>query len=301
MAIKIDGKNIAENILNDLSFKIINNYKNKPILTIIIVGSSPAIVTLYKKKTDACERVGMQIKLEKFNEGIEETYLLELIERNNKDKCINGIIVQLPLPKYLNEERILNSIDYNKDVDGFHVKNIGELALNNRTPTFIPCTALSCVKILESIEIDLKGKNVTIIGNSNIVGLPLNLLLLKKGSTVTVCHINTIDLQSHTKNADIIITACGQPEMIKKEWIKEKSIIIDVGINYIDDSSKKSGKKLVGDVDFVDVKEKASYITPVPGGVGPLTVAMLISNTCKAYELQNFWWYDFIKFNSINC
>ena len=286
MAIVIDGKKIADNILNNIQYKI-KGFINKPRLSIIIVGNSSASLLYIKKKTEACNKAGIQIQLEKFNEGIEESSLLEVIERNNKDKSINGIIVQLPLPKYVNEERILNTIDYYKDVDGFHVKNIGELALNYRVPTFIPCTALSCVKILESINIDLKGKNVTIIGNSNIVGLPLNLLLLKKGSTVTVCHIDTIDLPSHTKNADIIISACGQPEMIKKEWIKEKCVIIDVGINYIDDSTKKSGKKLVGDVDFDNVKEKASYITPVPGGVGPLTVAMLISNTLKAYEIQN--------------
>ena len=286
MAIEIDGKRIADNILNNIYWKIYD-YINKPVLSIILVGSSQASLLYIKKKMEACERVGIKIKLEKFNDKIEESFLLEEIERNNKDKNVNGIIVQLPLPKNLNEERILNAIDYYKDVDGFHVKNIGELALNNRLPTFIPCTALSCLKILESINIDLKGKNVTIIGKSNIVGLPLNLLLLKKGSTVTVCHIDTIDLPSHTKNADIIISACGQPNMIKKEWIKEKSIIIDVGINYIEDSSKKSGRKLVGDVDFYNVKEKASYITPVPGGVGPLTVAMLISNTLKAYEIQN--------------
>ena len=180
MAFVIDGKRIADNILNNIQEKIYDSI-NKPTLSIIIIGSSQASLLYIKKKMEACERVGIKIQLEKFNDKIEESFLLEVIERNNKDKSVNGIIVQLPLPKYINEERILNAIDYYKDVDGFHVKNIGELALNNREPTFIPCTALSCVKILESINIGLKGKNVTIIGNSNIVGLPLNLLLLKKG------------------------------------------------------------------------------------------------------------------------
>ena len=278
----IDGNKISNNVLDDIKNELImHNYK--PRLEVILLGDNPASILYVKKKKEACEKIGIIVNINKLSIDSSEEYIIDLIKTMNLNNLINGIIVQLPLPKNLNEEKILNNIDYFKDVDGFHVKNIGELALNNREPTFIPCTVLSCLKIFENINLDLVGKNIVIIGNSNIVGIPLSLILLKKKATVTVCHINTLNLQEHTKYADILISACGQPEIIKKEYVKKDSIIIDIGINYTNNFKKK----LVGDVDFIDVKDKVKYITPVPGGVGPITVSMLLLNTLKAFKLQN--------------
>tara|TARA_Y100000741_G_C18246709_1_gene555776 strand:- start:105 stop:953 length:849 start_codon:yes stop_codon:yes gene_type:complete len=278
----IDGNKISNNVLDDIKNELImHNYK--PRLEVILLGDNHASILYVKKKKEACEKIGIIVNINKLSIDSSEEYIIDLIKTMNLNNLINGIIVQLPLPKNLNEEKILNNIDYFKDVDGFHVKNIGELALNNREPTFIPCTVLSCLKIFENINLDLVGKNIVIIGNSNIVGIPLSLILLKKKATVTVCHINTLNLQEHTKYADILISACGQPEIIKKEYVKKDSIIIDIGINYTNNFKKK----LVGDVDFIDVKDKVKYITPVPGGVGPITVSMLLLNTLKAFKLQN--------------
>ena len=282
----IDGNLIANNILNEIQIKL-EEYNNKPKLGIIILGNNPASLLYIKKKQEACKKIGINIIIKNLHINSSENDIINIISQMNLDDSINGIIVQLPLPKHLNEEKILNTIDYYKDVDGFHIKNMGQLALNNRTPLFIPCTALSCMKIFDSINLELKGKNIVIIGKSNIVGIPLMHLLLKKSATIIVCHIDTINLKQYTINADIIISACGQPEMIKEEYIKEGSIIIDVGINYIDDSSKKSGKKLVGDVEFNNVLNKVSFITPVPCGVGPITIAMLVSNIFKAFLFHN--------------
>ena len=278
----IDGNKISNNVLDDIKNELImHNYK--PRLEVILLGDNHASILYVKKKKEACEKIGIIVNINKLSIDSSEEYIIDLIKTMNLNNLINGIIVQLPLPKNLNEEKILNNIDYFKDVDGFHVKNIGELALNNREPTFIPCTVLSCLKIFENINLDLVGKNIVIIGNSNIVGIPLSLILLKKKATVTVCHINTLNLQEHTKYADILISACGQPEIIKKEYVKKDSIIIDIGINYTNNFKKK----LVGDVDFIDVKDKVKHITPVPGGVGPITVSMLLLNTLKAFKLQN--------------
>ena len=282
----ISGNTIANNILNNIKTDLIN-YNVKPKLGIIILGDNPASLLYIKKKREAATKIGINIVIKNLDISCSEQTIINAIEIMNNDKLINGIIVQLPLPPTLNEEKILNTISYYKDVDGFHTKNIGNLALNNRNPLFIPCTALSCLHIFETLNIDLKGKNIVIIGKSNIVGLPLMLALLKKDATVTVCHIETLNIKEHTKCADILISACGNPEMIKKDWIKDDAIIIDVGINYISDNSDPSKRKLVGDVDINDVKEKVSYITPVPYGIGPITVAILMSNTFKAFKLQN--------------
>lgn len=282
---RIDGNKIANEVLNNIKNNLIS-YNVKPRLEVILLGDSPASLLYIKKKEEACKKVGIIININKLSINTNEEYIINLIKSMNSNKLVNGIIVQLPLPKTLNEEKILNNIDYLKDVDGFNVKNMGELAMNNRNPTFIPCTVLSCLKIFENINLDLVGKNIVIISNSNIVGIPLSLILLKKKATVTVCHINTLNLEEHTKYADVIISACGQAKIIKKEYIKKDSIVIDIGINYIINNNN-SKKKLVGDVDIEDVENKVSYITPVPGGVGPITVSMLLQNTFYAFKLQN--------------
>ena len=231
--------------------------------------------------------MGIECKVYNLSDTITEKELLLLINTLNTNLKINGILIQLPLPHHLNNENIFKQISYIKDVDGFHAQNIGELALKNRNPTFISCTPLACLQLLKEYNIKIKGKHIVIIGNSNIVGLPLSLLLLKNEATVTICHKETTDIKLHTKNADIIISACGQAHMIKLDWVKENSIIIDIGINYIEDNTKKSGKRLVGDVDFDNIKNNVYAITPVPGGIGPLTIAILLSNTLYAFKLQN--------------
>lgn len=284
----IDGKKISNKILLDLKNQIILYASfGRPCLAVIQVGCSSQANLYIKKKREACLEIGMECKVYNFDLDIIDNKLCKLIDELNKDINVHGIIIQLPLPHHLNESEILNKIAYEKDVDGFNSQNIGELAMEKYNPLFIPCTPLGCMEILYNEDIDLLGKNVVIIGKSNIVGLPMALLLLKAFATVTVCHIHTKNIKQYTKNADIIISACGQPEMINRDWIKEGVIIIDIGINYIEDNSKKSGKKLVGDVDFNEVKDIAYKITPVPGGIGPMTVAMLLSNTFLAFKNLN--------------
>tara|TARA_A100001011_G_C14303041_1_gene841748 strand:- start:2467 stop:3333 length:867 start_codon:yes stop_codon:yes gene_type:complete len=286
MPIIINGKQTANNILENIR-KEISSLQIKPTLAVINIGNNSASALYIKKKQEACKSVGIECKTYILDETTTKDELILLIKKLNNNKNINGILLQLPLPTNIYDENILSEIAYNKDIDGFHSQNIGELAMHNRNPTFIPCTPLGCIHLLKKYNIQLEGKHVVIIGNSNIVGLPLSLLLLKNKATVTICNKNTINIKNHTKIADIIISACGQPNMIQYDWIKKDSIIIDIGINYIEDKNKNSGKKLVGDVDFDNVKDHVSAITPVPGGIGPMTVAMLLSNTLLAFKLQN--------------
>jgi 5,10-methylene-tetrahydrofolate dehydrogenase/methenyl tetrahydrofolate cyclohydrolase len=283
----INGKKIADTILNEIREEI-DKYKtlNNPKLAVIQVGNKTASSIYIKKKCEACEKVGIDSKIYYLEDTIVEEDLNNLIDKLNNDTNINGILVQLPIPKHLNESLIMSKIDYSKDVDGFHSQNIGNLAMEKREPLFIPCTPLGCLELLKREQITIKGKHAVIVGKSNIVGMPMALLLLKEMATVTVCHIETTNIINHLKIADIIISACGQAEMIKKDWIKDDVVIIDVGMNSIPDNNKKSGYRLVGDVDFENVKMIASKITPVPGGVGPMTVAMLLSNTLKAFKYQ---------------
>jgi 5,10-methylene-tetrahydrofolate dehydrogenase/methenyl tetrahydrofolate cyclohydrolase len=204
----------------------------------------------------------------------------------NNNKMINGILVQLPLPKHIDENKVLLTIKVEKDVDGFHPENIGNLILNKNKPT-IACTPKGCLKILEENNIEIEGKHAVIIGRSNIVGKPLSFLLLNKNATVSICHSRTKNIKEITRKADILVAACGKPRFIKKDWIKKDCVIIDVGINFIDDNTRKSGKRLVGDVDLDDVIDKVKLITPVPGGVGPMTIAMLLQNTFELYKNNN--------------
>ena len=280
----INGKVISQNILNTLADKVKELKKKniEPGLGIILVGKKEDSVSYVKMKTRVCMEIGIKTIDIKLSENIVEEKIIEEIEKLNTDSTIHGILVQLPLPKHINKDKVLNMIDIKKDVDGFHPYNMGNLAINRLNNCIIPCTPEGCIKLLDSYNIEIEGKHVVVIGKSNVVGLPLSLLFMHREATVSVCHYKTQNIKTITKLADILVVACGQPKMINREYIKEGCIIVDIGINSIEDKTKKSGYKLVGDVDIDDVKEICSAITPVPGGIGPMTIAMLMSHTIKA-------------------
>ena len=285
----IDGATIANEVRSNVA-KEVSLLKEKgitPTLAVILVGSNPASVSYVTGKTKALHEAGMKDDTHKLDENTTEEELLNLIKKLNENPNINGILVQLPLPKQINADKVIATIDPKKDVDGFHPMSVGKMFLGEET--FIPCTPYGVVYLLQHEGIVTKGTNVVIVGRSNIVGKPLSLLMLSKdvNATVTVCHSGTKDLWEITKKADILIAAIGSPQFIKKEGIKKGAVVIDVGVNRIADSSKKSGFRLVGDVDFEGASEIASMITPVPKGVGPMTIAMLIKNTLLATKRQN--------------
>ena len=282
----ISGKIISKQILNEIA-EDIKNLSLKPVLAVIQIGDRKDSTIYIRKKREACELIGIESRIYNFKKNVSTNEVCSLLFRLNNDVEVNGILVQLPIPEHLNNEEILSKISYRKDVDGFHVRNIGNLAMSGRTPYFVPCTPLGCLELLKRYNVTIKGKHVVVVGKSNIVGLPMSLLLLKNKATVTICHSKTKDIVKHLKTADIVVSACGQPRMIKKEWLKEGVVVIDVGINSIPDSTRKRGYRLVGDVDFENVKDIASAITPVPGGVGPMTVAMLLKNTVQGFKKQN--------------
>ena len=274
----IDGRQIAGQILTTLKTNI-SERKANPKLAIILAGNDDASLIYVRNKQKAAEKIGINAVLHHLQENVSEDEILSLIDKCNNDCSVNGIIVQLPLPKHLPTHKIINRILPQKDVDGFHPYNTG-LLQNNEEPYFVAATPLGIMTMLNSVMDDLSGKNVVIIGASLIVGRPLATLLLNQECTVTVTHIHTRNIKELTRKADILVAACGVAEMVKKDWIKDNAVLIDVGIN-------RENKKLCGDIDFEDVKEKAAAITPVPGGVGPMTVAMLLQNTYHAYLLQN--------------
>ena len=281
----INGAEISNKIMNEIKEEVDKySYIGIPGIAVIQIGDRKDSSIYIKKKKEACNKVGIYIEIYNLEINTSNNIVCNLIHQLNYNNLIHGILVQLPIPLHLNEEKILSKISYLKDVDGFHAHNMGNLAMEKRTPIFIPCTPLGCMELLKRENIELCGKHAVIVGKSNIVGLPIALLLLKAMATVTVCHKETIDIISHLKMADIVISACGQPQYIKKEWLKEGVVVIDVGINTIPDTSCKRGYTLVGDVDFDNVKEIASKITPVPGGVGPMTVAMLLLNTLNSFK-----------------
>jgi len=280
-AILIDGKYHADLILEKLKKNIEYQKKENNLvakLAIILVGSDPASTIYVRNKINAARRIGIDTECKNFEENISEKTLLAEIVRMNLDNSISGIIVQLPLPKQISKEKVINAIDPAKDVDGFHPFNVGILN-SGYSGGFIPCTARGCLELIKLTHSNLEGKNVTIVGRSNIVGKPLAALLSREDATVTLCHSKTTNLASITSNADIVVTAIGKPRFFSSEYFSEKAIVIDVGINRI---RFESGYKLVGDVDFESVKNKVSYITPVPGGVGPMTIAYLLTNTFEA-------------------
>ncbi len=249
-------------------------YRISPKLVVIIIGDNPASKVYVKNKSTKASEVGILSEIKKLSVSTTQDQILKLISNYNQDKAIDGILVQLPLPRHLNSEKIIDAISFEKDVDGFNSKNMGLLALGR--PKIIPCTPLGCLKLLQKVT-DLSGKDIIIIGRSNIVGRPLSMLLTNNNATVTLAHSKTRNLKQLCKNKDILIAATGIPKMIKEDWVRESAIIIDVGINEIIDKNNK--KKLVGDVDFTNLYSKVSAITPVPGGVGPMTIHCLLNNT----------------------
>ena len=284
----IDGKQTAAEIRADLKQKIQklkSDGKSLPGLAAILVGENPASKVYVRSKERACEEVGIYSEVVRLPIETKETELIALIEKLNADKKINGILVQLPLPKHINEKKIIQAISPEKDVDGFHPVSIGKMILGQET--FLSCTPYGIIKLLEKYKIETSGKHVVVVGRSNIVGKPIaNMLLQKKenaNAIVTVCHSAADDITQYTKQADILIAAVGRANFITADMVKENVVIIDVGINRVEDATAKRGYKLVGDVDFEQVSKKASFITPVPGGVGPMTIAMLLYNTYTSY------------------
>ncbi len=282
----IDGKAIALEVRAGVAEKV-KALKEKgvnPCLAVILVGENPASVSYVTGKRKALAEAGMVDRSENLPENTTEEELLSLIEKLNKDDSVHGILVQLPLPKHINEDKVIMAIDPSKDVDGFHPVSVGNMMIGR--PGFLPCTPHGIIVLLERMGIQTSGKHAVVIGRSNIVGKPVSILLARKETncTVTICHTGTKDIASFTKNADIVVVASGHPHTLTKEMVKPGAVVIDVGVNRIPDASKKSGFRLIGDADFDDLKEIASYITPVPGGVGPMTIAMLIYNTLEAAE-----------------
>lgn len=284
----LDGKKTSNDIKSELSVlvdELMKKGKRPPHLAAVLVGNDGASLTYVGSKVRSCEKIGYQSTLIHLPETTSEDELLEQIHSLNTDKEIDGFIVQLPLPKHIDEEKVLMAVDPHKDVDGFHPTNFGKMALDMES--FIPATPYGIVELLDRYKIDISGKHAVVIGRSNIVGRPMSILLSRKSSpgnaTVTLTHSRTKNLEAITKEADIVVSALGVPNFLTKDMIKEGAIIIDVGITRVSDDSKPKGYVITGDVDYENVKEKASFITPVPGGVGPMTIAMLLQNTYHAY------------------
>lgn len=285
-AILIDGKEIASQVKSDVAKKV-SELKEKgivPCLAVILVGNNPASVSYVKGKRKALAEAGMADRSIEMDENTSESELLAKIAELNADDSVHGILVQLPLPSHINEEHVINAIDPKKDVDGFTPVNVGNLVIGKKS--FLPCTPHGILVLLQKMKIETNGKHAVIIGRSNIVGKPLALLLCRKETncTVSICHTGTKNLAEITRQADILISAVGKPGTVSADMVKDGAVVIDVGVNRIPDASKKSGFRLVGDVDFDAISQKASFITPVPGGVGPMTIAMLIYNTLEAAE-----------------
>jgi len=287
----IDGKKISAEVKTEIKQeidKITSRGLRPPHLTAVLVGNDPASWTYVRNKKKASQDIGFTSSVLHFDEDITEQQLLQVVETLNNDEKVDGYIVQLPLPAHIDEQKIIMAIDPSKDVDGFHPLNLGKMMVG--LPTFIPATPSGIIELIKRYQIETEGKRVLVIGRSLIVGRPLSILLSQKrkggNATVTVAHSKSRDLKQLSLQADIIITAMGQPHFLKADMVKEGVVIIDVGINSIDAPDTKRGYRLTGDVDFEPVSKKASYITPVPGGVGPMTIAMLLKNTLQAYNLK---------------
>lgn len=283
----LDGKQLAQTIKAELRTEvesILTQGGKIPHLVAVLVGENPASQAYVRNKVRSCEEVGFQSTLIHRPADISEKELLEIVEQLNHDSSVDGFIVQLPLPKHIDEHKITLAIEPRKDVDGFHPVNFGRMAQG--LPCYLPATPMGILEILRRYDIPTAGKEVVVLGRSNIVGTPISVLLSRKGypgdATVTMCHSRTADLKAHTLQADIIIAAIGVPEFVKGDMVKEGAVVIDVGINRVEDPTSKTGYKLVGDVDYAAVAPKASWITPVPGGVGQLTVVALLINTLKS-------------------
>jgi 5,10-methylene-tetrahydrofolate dehydrogenase/methenyl tetrahydrofolate cyclohydrolase len=283
----IDGKTIAESLRADIKNQVADRIAKgfpQPGLATVLVGEDPASQVYVRSKHRACEDAGMKSFGFDLPTDTPRAKIEKLINELNSDENVHGILVQLPLPKSIDEERILTSVALQKDVDGFHPINIGRLAQKGREPLAIPCTPAGIIYLLRTVFPSLEGKHAVVLGRSNIVGMPVSLLLVRENATVTICHSKTRDLPSVVREADILVAAIGRPEMVRGAWLKPGAVVIDVGVNRIEDSSRERGYRLVGDVAFEEACEIASAITPVPGGVGPMTIAMLLRNTLTAAE-----------------
>lgn len=272
----IDGKQIADNIKENVRKEVaaLNEQGVFPSLSVIVVGNDPASEVYVRNKARACEKAGIVSNTYKLPEDSSTDDVVELVESLNEDKKVHGILVQLPLPKGIDEERVIAAVSPEKDVDGFSVASSGSLYLGKKAG-FMPCTAAGVIDLIKSTGVDISGKNAVVLGRSDIVGKPVAILLMRENATVTVCHSRTQDIAEHTRRADIIVAAVGRKHFVTEDMVKDGAIVIDVGINRVDG-------KLYGDVDYESVSKKASYITPVPGGVGPMTIAKLLENTVKA-------------------
>lgn len=276
----IDGKAISAKCKAEIAEEIkslTSDGKRAPCLAVILVGDDPASAVYVRNKKRACEAVGITSLEYLLDKDESEEKLLELIEFLNKDDNVDGILVQMPVPKQIDPDRVIEAIHPDKDVDAFHAYNVGKLFTGN--PRFMPCTPAGVMRLIHEAGVSVSGKNCVVVGRSNIVGKPMGALLLAENGTVTICHSRTSNLESFTKNADILVAACGRPKMITGDMVKEGAVLIDVGINRV-------GDKLVGDLDYETCAEKASAITPVPGGVGPMTIAMLMQNTVTSYKMR---------------
>lgn len=288
----IDGKNTAAIIKNEIAKEVANlidNNKRTPHLAAVLVGEDPASQTYVAAKEKACKSVGITSSIYNLPESTTEKDLLELVEFLNNDSDLDGFIVQLPLPKHIDEQRVINSISPEKDVDGFHPVNVGKMVLG--LDALVSATPNGIMELLKRYKIDTEGKNCVVVGRSNIVGTPMSILMSRKtipgNATVTLCHSRTPDMKNIVNQADILIVAIGKKEFITADMVKNGAVVIDVGMHRVKDSTKKSGFRLAGDVKFDEVSKKASFITPVPGGVGPMTIAALLMNTFKAYQNRN--------------
>ena len=286
----IDGKAIAESLREEVKQKVAERVEKglpAPGLATVIIGDNPASKVYVRMKHKACQEanilsIGHELPADATQEEVED-----LVRKLNADPNIHGILVQLPLPAGLDEERVLNTISLQKDVDGFHPINIGRLAQKGREPLFIPATPAGVMYLLEHSGVELEGANAVVLGRSNIVGMPVSLLLVKENATVTICHSRTKDIPALIREADVLVAAVGIPEYVRGDWIKPGAIVIDVGVNRVEDDSRKSGYRLVGDVAYDEAGEVAGAITPVPGGVGPMTIALLLRNTLRAARLAD--------------
>jgi methylenetetrahydrofolate dehydrogenase (NADP+)/methenyltetrahydrofolate cyclohydrolase len=286
----IDGKAIAQQVREEVKAEVEKRVaagKSRPGLATVLVGERVDSATYVRSKQKACANLGIESYGHNLHEDVSQEELEKLVKELNADPKVNGILVQLPLPAHLNEERVLRLIDIEKDVDGFSPINIGRLAQKGRQPTFVPCTPYGCIYLLEKSGVQIDGANAVVLGRSNIVGMPAALLLVGKNATVTVCHSHTKDLPGVVRGADILIAAIGRMEMVRGDWVKPGAAVIDVGINQKPDSTREKGYRLVGDVNYEEAVEVAGWITPVPGGVGPMTIAMLMRNTLHAAEIQD--------------
>jgi len=286
----LDGSIIAGQVRAQVADEVkslVESGKPAPGLATVLVGENPGSQVYVRSKQKACLEAGIQSFGHNLPATISQAELEQLVIDLNRDPRVNGILVQLPLPSGLDEERVLNAISIEKDVDGFHPLNIGRLAQKGRDPLFIPCTPAGVMFLLERTLPSLEGMNAVVLGRSNIVGMPVALLLVRANATVTICHSRSRDLPGIVRQADILVAAVGRPEMVRGDWIKPGAVVIDVGINRVEDASRSKGYRLTGDVAFDEAKEVAGAITPVPGGVGPMTIAMLLQNTLRAAKQIN--------------